>query len=341
MKPFSKGLLLIFTVSIIMQGTKCSSSGKPGGSWRRMEQKLEDFTGAFQQWQEDYQSWLAKRELSLQQSDRTDISDDTKCENLNKQIMDVMTMSHRLTEAFKAEKKYRLSQQKEISMLEEEMKQVKVQLINNKKQLEEVSEVKKDNENLQAEISDLKTLLHQVQQSVSSKHDTLERAMASDLKMLQESIYTERKRLASLQGLVNQYNLQTQAQVSFSAYLGTAIDSMNSWETLVFNVVITNYGQAYSPTTGEFTAPVDGMYVFFTHIMGAPRTMEMCVKKNQQIVLWLYSSGLGYGRDANMVVLSLVKGDKVKVVKHGPWGQRPFYIHNTWTTFSGFLLYTL
>lgn len=324
-----------------MTVTECSSVGKTGKLWRTMEQKLEDFTGAFLQWQEDYQSWLAKRDLNLQQSDKTDIFDDTKCKNLNKQIMDVMTKSHRVTEAFKAEKKYRLSQQKEISMLQEEMQQVKVQLLNNKKQLEEVSEAKKDNEKLQAEVSDLKTLLHQVQQSVSSKQDTLERTIASDIQMLQESIHTERNRFDSLHRQVNQYNLQTQAQVSFSANLGRAIDSINSWETLIFDAVITNHGQAYSPTTGEFTAPVDGMYVFFTHIMGAPRTMEMCVKKNKQTVLWLYSSGLGYGRDANMVVISLVKGDKVKVVKHGPWGQTPFYIHNTWTTFSGFLLYPL
>ena len=40
------------------------------------------------------------------------------------------------------------------------------------------------------------------------------------------------------------------------------IDELNTWETIIFNGIITNVGSGYSASTGIFTAPANGYYAF-------------------------------------------------------------------------------
>ncbi|XP_060558668.1 uncharacterized protein LOC132718971 [Ruditapes philippinarum] len=127
--------------------------------------------------------------------------------------------------------------------------------------------------------------------------------------------------------------------ISFSAKLSGSVENLPAWHTLVFSNIIHNNGNAYSPKTGLFTAPVSGVYMFYTHILGKSRRLEMCLQHNGTTKLWLYVHGMTHGADSNMIVLHLNKGDEIKVVKHGPYGSAPFYVHNVWTTFSGFMLY--
>lgn len=131
-----------------------------------------------------------------------------------------------------------------------------------------------------------------------------------------------------------------QKTVSFSAR-ALRIEDLNSWETVVFPDVANNRGGAYNSTSGIFVAPISGTYVFYCNILSKEHSyIELAVLVNEQIELLIYSAGddnLGVG--SNMVVIDLEESDIVKVVKYGPWGTRPFYIHNTWSTFSGFLLF--
>ncbi|KAL4232507.1 hypothetical protein ACF0H5_007199 [Mactra antiquata] len=129
-------------------------------------------------------------------------------------------------------------------------------------------------------------------------------------------------------------------KIAFSARLKSSV-ILEPVKTLVFDHVLTNEGNAYSNATGIFTAPIDGTYLFFVHILGSDRSLEMRMNKNKDEVMYLYTHGRGqgHGTDSNMVILEMVKGDTVNVVKHGLHGGRPFYVHRAFTTFSGFMLY--
>ncbi|XP_052776748.1 heavy metal-binding protein HIP-like [Mya arenaria] len=142
---------------------------------------------------------------------------------------------------------------------------------------------------------------------------------------------------------VNQQLTARSTSVAFFARLDKSYENIGAWETIVFKTVVTNEGGAYDGTTGVFTAPVNGTYVFYSNIMTKEGTsIETSLKVNDINKLYLYSGGPTgfYGPGSNMAVLNLNSGDKVKMVKHGPWGSEPFYIHVNWSTFSGFLLNT-
>ena len=130
-----------------------------------------------------------------------------------------------------------------------------------------------------------------------------------------------------------------QHAVSFSARANKHED-MQPWETLIFPDVGHNRGGAYNHSSGIFVAPVSGTYVFYCNILTKEDSyIEMAMLVNTQIKLLIYSAGKNnLGPGSNMLVIDLEEGDAVKVAKYGPWGSRPFYVHNTWSTFSGFLL---
>ncbi|XP_052788242.1 uncharacterized protein LOC128223044 [Mya arenaria] len=130
-------------------------------------------------------------------------------------------------------------------------------------------------------------------------------------------------------------------EVAFSSRLSKSIEDLQAWQTIVFEHVLTNKGNSYSRSTGIFKAPRRGIYVFFTHIMGSSRVNEISLQTNGKNSMYLYPAGAPYGTDANLVVLELDENDEVKVVKHGPWGGKPFYVHHAWSSFSGFMLYSL
>jgi len=131
------------------------------------------------------------------------------------------------------------------------------------------------------------------------------------------------------------------SEVAFSASLSSSVN-LDPWETLVFGTVLTNKGDSYSNVYGTFSAPRRGMYVFFVHVLGSQKSNEFCMQKNNDCILLLYTPGAKYhGNDANSIVLELNRGDVIKVVKKGPYGEPPFYVHNKWSTFSGFMLYSI
>jgi hypothetical protein len=127
--------------------------------------------------------------------------------------------------------------------------------------------------------------------------------------------------------------------VAFYARLSKSYDNISPWATVVFDDVETNNGSSYNSTSGEFTAPVPGTYVFFSNILsGIDQRIETSLRINGVDKMFLHSGGKFHGSGSNMAVVNLNAGDKVKMVKHGSWGTGPSYIHQTWSSFSGFLL---
>ena len=127
--------------------------------------------------------------------------------------------------------------------------------------------------------------------------------------------------------------------VSFSARVKPSISDIGKYTTIKFAAVETNIGNAYDSTSGEFTAPLADVYVFFATILAKPKNyIETVMKVNDEVKLRLYSGdGKYYGSGSNLLVSHLNKGDKVKMTTYC-CGSKPFYIHHYWSTFSGFLI---
>ncbi|WAR31311.1 C1QT3-like protein [Mya arenaria] len=109
------------------------------------------------------------------------------------------------------------------------------------------------------------------------------------------------------------------SSVAFFATLSSGFTTSSSGQTLVFYNVIKNVGGGYNPGTGEFTAPVDGLYVFSASVMvdlSKSRTAaHISIYKNDSFVVYLYviDSDGKYETGAGTVILSLQVGDTVKV----------------------------
>ncbi|XP_062391035.1 complement C1q tumor necrosis factor-related protein 3-like, partial [Sardina pilchardus] len=140
-------------------------------------------------------------------------------------------------------------------------------------------------------------------------------------------------------------DITEQPKVAFSAGLTNSgyISSGDTDLNLVFTKVITNVGQAYSSTTGFFTAPVRGVYYFrFTVVDNlASRILYIIMSKNGEKILQLYE----YDSDGQPSYLSsgatlqLEEGDVVNM--RLPAGYRLYDDSNNRSTFSGFLLFPL
>ena len=114
-------------------------------------------------------------------------------------------------------------------------------------------------------------------------------------------------------------------------------------QTLVFPHLITNVGGGYNRSNGVFTAPRDGVYVFFCRITAAINSHDMFF----QFILNGSSKyqSLVYGRTANpyrttsnSIVLQLLHGDRVWV-KMVQGGNHYSYGLSGDQTFSGYLLW--
>ncbi|XP_062578297.1 collagen alpha-2(VIII) chain-like, partial [Saccostrea cucullata] len=118
--------------------------------------------------------------------------------------------------------------------------------------------------------------------------------------------------------------------VAFTAGI-TSSDSSWSGSTLIFPKIIFNTGGGYNPTTGMFTGPVDGHYVFFVSVQSHD-TKEIRVD-----IVWNGESQDYYETGVNLVVLRLNQGDKVWVKRSQGTGYYSSSVPVI-TTFSGFLL---
>ena len=133
-------------------------------------------------------------------------------------------------------------------------------------------------------------------------------------------------------------------KIAFHAYLSSAIHGTTSGQTIVFDRVDTNLGGGYSSTTGVFTAPVAGTFVFsLTFYMNYPRPPyasvgELSIMQNnvQSISVWVeLDSNANRGTASGTTVLSLNKDDQVQVKAN----RADMFIGGyKFSFFSGFLL---
>uniref|UniRef100_A0A8W8JEB0 C1q domain-containing protein n=1 Tax=Magallana gigas TaxID=29159 RepID=A0A8W8JEB0_MAGGI len=124
------------------------------------------------------------------------------------------------------------------------------------------------------------------------------------------------------------------------------ISSSNSdWtgDTLVFPVVIYSEGTGYNPSTGIFTAPSAGTYVFYVSVQSASRKyiyLDIVMNGSSKVRALAYYGGGSRVHinqtGTNLVILHLQTGDRVWVKRYKGIG----YVSGDIpiTTFSGFKL---
>ncbi|XP_074480749.1 cerebellin-2-like [Sebastes fasciatus] len=131
-------------------------------------------------------------------------------------------------------------------------------------------------------------------------------------------------------------------KVIFSAATGggdKGIGPFNTSTILIYRTVISNIGNAYSPSTGIFVAPVAGVYyftIFYCAVGTHPGNLNL-FKSNKPIVAAFdpKSSSDQDDNGGNAVFLQLQQGDQVYVrmaANAWVWGS------DYHTTFSGFLV---
>ncbi|KAJ0022997.1 hypothetical protein NQD34_015131, partial [Periophthalmus magnuspinnatus] len=113
--------------------------------------------------------------------------------------------------------------------------------------------------------------------------------------------------------------------------------------TLKFSKVFTNFGQAYNPHTGVFTAPVHGVYYFqfrlFCHSVHKYTGVIIYHNSNRVTMTVGYSYDNGYVDVVNGLVLELEKGDVVYL--NLPVNYVVYDSVDNHSTFSGFLIFPL
>merc|ERR1719228_2407894 len=134
-------------------------------------------------------------------------------------------------------------------------------------------------------------------------------------------------------------------KVAFAASLGgNGLQKTTTGnKDLIYRDVLTNVGNAYNAETGEFTAPIRGVYyVRFTVNGPTDFTISSVLYKNgYQIKLIAHEQPSGEGSDtaSNGAALLLEKGDRLKMVL---WHNTQIWDNsNHHSTFSGFLLFPM
>lgn len=155
--------------------------------------------------------------------------------------------------------------------------------------------------------------------------------------------------------------------VGFSATLDQNLPRSGEYRVIRFNVVLTNHGGAYNPSTGVFTAPVNGSYlVGFSGVGYDGQDILLHLVRNHQRQLSAFdnsgcsccgvasgssapdkadvssagvTSGTCAGSASNSGIIPMERGDRLWVELAEGYGMHNALYHN-YASFYGHLLYT-
>ncbi|XP_060579687.1 cerebellin-4-like isoform X2 [Ruditapes philippinarum] len=129
--------------------------------------------------------------------------------------------------------------------------------------------------------------------------------------------------------------------VAFFAKRNAHLQHASAHQTVIFDAIVTNLGNAYNSSAGVFVAPVAGTYVFSTTLISINfQSAHAQFAVNGAAITNMYVSQgdatTGDDTTSQTIVLQLQKGDDVSIQNKDP--DRGFH-GISHSIFSGFLLY--
>ncbi|XP_071122932.1 collagen alpha-1(X) chain-like [Mytilus edulis] len=121
---------------------------------------------------------------------------------------------------------------------------------------------------------------------------------------------------------------------AFTASLTTQ-KALAAGEVIKFDKVWLNTGDIYSPSTGMFTVPIDGLYLVSSSLMSVQGKHLHChMWKNGQSNVGAF--GTGWSQGTLNAVMDLTKGDTLSM-RHGNSSGEVVYGEH-WSMFSAYLI---
>ena len=109
-------------------------------------------------------------------------------------------------------------------------------------------------------------------------------------------------------------------------------------DAIKFNDVSLNIGKGYNPSTGKFTAPVDGVYqISFSYLQKSGYKSQVRLIKDGTVYTIVEAMHKSYDQLGKTVLIQLKKGQIVwvRLVKNSSYA---VYGSGKYTTFSGYLI---
>nr|XP_022299009.1 complement C1q tumor necrosis factor-related protein 3-like [Crassostrea virginica] len=127
-------------------------------------------------------------------------------------------------------------------------------------------------------------------------------------------------------------------EIAFQSTLTNHLQNLKNQETVIFDKVRLNEGNAYNQKTGKFTATVGGVYSFNWQILSNPGKYFITeIVHNGNPIAFNYCDGRGissgYASTSNQAIIRMKKGDKVWIRTHGGHG---IFAYGGWCDFSGY-----
>ena len=125
--------------------------------------------------------------------------------------------------------------------------------------------------------------------------------------------------------------------MAFHADLGAHKHNLTQGQTIVFDTLKQNFGNAYNSHTGIFTCPKSGLYFFTLSIIANGGVItETKLLVNETPVMYTFSAGEStLDSGTNSVIVPMKTGDDARVVFHH---FDPNIYGGPWSTFTGFLI---
>ncbi|KAL7846358.1 hypothetical protein SRHO_G00213380 [Serrasalmus rhombeus] len=175
----------------------------------------------------------------------------------------------------------------------------------------------------------------------------------TELRELRDTVEELKKQNAALEGRLVSAELGVEAlreenanrpkvAFSFASGLNGNLGPHSTDAILVFSKEITNIGNAFSPITGVFSAPLRGVYYFRFNLVGSSKShmLAVCLYKNHEKIFDVSKYPQGTNEYAvGGATLLLEKGDQVYVKLRSD--SQITDDNNNHCSFSGFLLFAM
>ncbi|KAH3747725.1 hypothetical protein DPMN_182154 [Dreissena polymorpha] len=183
-------------------------------------------------------------------------------------------------------------------------------------------------------------------QQLAGQLTTLQNAVGS-LSTKQALIDALMKNISAMEQQLSHLNqvLHNPQAVAFTAQLSHDMTNIGANQPVVFDHVVTNPGNSYDKTTGHFTAPQNGLYIFYLTITSyANYGSSFYLIKNSHSLLAITSTPtLVHGNQTNpetnthVITEQLHAGDQVWV-QNGRFNPHEGLGGNDQTSFSGHMI---